>query len=85
MKISLRRRNALRVGDGASTHKIDYVGKFQEILNLEGHQNFTTGSRVTAILLKGRILPIGGVASPACAAGLLRITPISLFLSTFFL
>ena len=30
-----------------------------ETLNLEGHPNCTTGSRVTAILLKGSILPIG--------------------------
>ena len=30
-----------------------------EILNLEGHQNRTTGSRVTAILLNARIFPIG--------------------------
>ena len=28
VKISLRRRHALTVGDGASTHKIDYVRKF---------------------------------------------------------
>ena len=30
-----------------------------EILNLEGHQNCITGSRVTAILLKKGIFPIG--------------------------
>ena len=30
------------------------------ILNLEGHPNCIAGSRVTAILLKGWILPIGG-------------------------
>ena len=30
-----------------------------EILNLKGHQNRITGSRVTAILLNGWILPIG--------------------------
>ena len=51
------------VGDGAFTHKLDYVAKLWEILNLEGHQNCTTGSRVTTIFLKGGILPIGGVAS----------------------
>ena len=50
------------VGDGASTHKIYYVENFFEILNLGGYQNCTTASRVTAILLKGGILPIGGVA-----------------------
>ena len=50
------------VGDGASSHKIEYVGKFQEILNLKGHPNHPTGSRVTAILLNGGILPIGGAS-----------------------
>ena len=33
---------------------------FKEILNLEGHPNRITGSTVTAILLNGWILPIGG-------------------------
>ena len=32
------------------------------ILNLKGYQNFIIGSKVTAILLSGWILPIGGVA-----------------------
>ena len=32
---------------------------FLEILNLEGHPNRITGSKVTAILLNGWILPIG--------------------------
>ena len=44
-------------------------------LNPEGHLNPFSGSKVTAILLKGLIWPIGGVASgrsapAACAAGL---------------
>ena len=56
MKISLRRRHALMVEDGAFSHKIDYVTIVLEILNLEGHPNRITGSRVTVILL---ILPIG--------------------------
>ena len=47
------------VKDGAFSHKIDYVTIFLEILNLEGHPNRITGSRVTAILLNGWILPIG--------------------------
>ena len=34
-----------------------------EILNLEGHQNCITGSRVTVILLNGWILPIGGTSA----------------------
>ena len=43
------------VEDGAVSHKIDYIATFWEILNLEGHQNSITGSRVTAILLNGWI------------------------------
>ena len=45
--------------NGALSHKIDYITIFEEILNLEGHQNRTTGSRVTAILLNAWICPIG--------------------------
>ena len=64
------------VEGGAFSHKIDYVKIFEEILNLKGHQNRTTGSRVTAILLHMLVLPVGGVAlkgsaPAACAAGLL--------------
>ena len=59
MKISLLRRHALMVEDGAFSHKIDYVTIFKEILNPEGHPHRTTGSRVNAILLNGWILPIG--------------------------
>ena len=59
-KISLGRRNALMVDDGACNLKtIDYVTIFKEILNLEGHLNCITGSKVIAILLNWWILPIG--------------------------
>ena len=34
----------------------------KNFLNPEGHQNCITGSKVTAILVEGYILPIGGVA-----------------------
>ena len=51
------------VGDGASSHKIDYVERVWNILNLEGHQNRITGSRVMAVLLNWWNLPIGEVAS----------------------
>ena len=44
----------------AFSHKIDYVTMFEEIINLEGHPNCITGSRVMAILLNGWILPIVG-------------------------
>ena len=51
------------VEDGAFSHKIDTKKNLVENLNLEGHLNCITGSKVTAILMKGWILPIGGVAS----------------------
>ena len=50
------------VGDGAFCHRIDYFAISKEILNLKGHLNRTTGSRVMAILLTGWILPIGGAS-----------------------
>ena len=60
------------VGDGAFSHKIDYVAIFWEIINLKGHQSRTTGSRVTAILLNWLILPIGGASA---VEGLLSTGP----------
>ena len=41
-------------------------------INLEGHPNRITGSRVTAIFLNGWILPIGGASS---VEGLLSTGP----------
>ena len=63
MQISLRRRHALTVADGDFSHKIDYVTIVKEILNPEGHPNRITGAKVTAILLNGWTLPIGGASS----------------------
>ena len=57
MKISLWRRKALRVVDGAFSHRVHYVMNFMEILILEGDPNCITGSRVREIFLNGRILP----------------------------
>ena len=51
------------VGDGAFSHKIYCVTIYVEILNLEGHPNCITGSRVTIILMNVWILPIIGGAS----------------------
>ena len=51
------------VEDGAFSHKINYVAMFWKILNFKGHQNRTTGSKVTAILLNGLILPVGGASA----------------------
>ena len=47
--------------DSSFSYKIHIVIK--NFLNPEEHQNPISGSKVTAILLKGLILPIGGVAS----------------------
>ena len=49
------------VEDDAFSQKIDYF--FLEILNFKGHPNRITGSRVTAILLNGWILPICGASA----------------------
>ena len=73
VKISLWRRHAPIVRNGAFNHKIDYITILQEILNVKGHQNWFIGSRVTAILLNQWIFPIGqsGEASwwTPCTAG----------------
>ena len=42
------------VGNGALSHKIDFITIFEEILNLKGHQNCSTGPRSTPL-----IFPIG--------------------------
>ena len=44
-------------------YKIDYAIVIKNFLNPEGHQNPINGSKVTAILLKGQILPIGGASA----------------------
>ena len=51
------------VEDGAFRHKIDYLTILKEILNLKGHLNSITGSKVSAILLNWWILPIGGASA----------------------
>ena len=60
---ALRRRHAQTVRDRCSSYKIDYVVVIKKILNPEGHQNLISGSKVTAILLKGWIWPIGGASA----------------------
>ena len=56
---ALRRRHAQTVRDSSSSYEIDYVIAIRTFLNPKGHQNLIRGSKVMAILLKGRILPIG--------------------------
>ena len=63
VKIYLQRRHALILGDGAFSHKIDYGTIFKEILNLEGHPNCISGSKVMAISLNGWILSFCGASS----------------------
>ena len=51
------------IRDSSSGYKIDYVKVIKNFLNPKEHQNPTNGSKVTAILLKGWILPIGGASA----------------------
>ena len=59
---ALRRRHTQMVRDWCSSYKIDYVIGIKTFLNTEGHQIPISGSKVTAILLKGSIWPIGGAS-----------------------
>ena len=72
VKISLQRRHALTVTDSAFSQKIDHVTILKEILNPYGNPNRITGSKVTAILLNGWCLPIGGASSGRVCACSLR-------------
>ena len=56
---ALRRRHAQTVRDCSSSYKIEYVIVIKTFLNPEGYQNRISGLKVTVILLKGWILPIG--------------------------
>ena len=53
---ALQRRHAQTVTDSTSSYKIDYIIVIKNFLNLEGHQNPISCSKVTTILLKGWIL-----------------------------
>ena len=59
------------VRDRTSSYKIDYVIVVNNFLNPEGHQKPINGSKVTAILLKEWIWPIG----EASAGKGLRLQP----------
>ena len=60
---ALRRRHAQTVRDSSSSHRIDYVIVIKTFLNPKDHPNPINGSKVTAILLKGWILPVGGASA----------------------
>ena len=72
IQLALRRRHAKMVRDSTSSYKIDYVIVIKNFLNPKGHQNPISGSKVTAILLKGWILSIGGSSSGRVCACSLR-------------
>ena len=57
------RRHTQTVTDSSSSYKIDYFIVIKTFLNPEGHHNRISGSKGTAILLKGWILPIGGASA----------------------
>ena len=80
---ALRRRHAHTVRDRCSSYKIDYVVVIKTFLNPEGHQHPISGSKVAAILMKWRILPIGGASAVKGlrSTGLPRL--VLLFPSTF--
>ena len=69
--MSILRHHAIMVEAGAFIHKREYVTILKEIRNLKGHPNHITGSKVTAILLNGWALPIGG----ASAVKVVRLQP----------
>ena len=48
-------RDALSPLCGIFCHKIHYVKNVQEVLNVEGHQNWMVCSKVTALFLKQQI------------------------------
>ena len=60
---ALRRRHAQTIRDRSSSNKRDYVIVIKNFLNPEDHQNPIDGSKVTAILLKSWILPLGGASA----------------------
>ena len=59
---ALQRRHARTVRDSSSSYKIDHVRVILNFLNPEGQQNRISGSKVTAILLKGWSFSGGGSA-----------------------
>ena len=58
--MALTRPNWLKMVLSSFSHKITTF--FVEILNLKGHLNCNSGSKVTAILLNWWPLPIGGTS-----------------------
>ena len=63
--------------DFASRHITNYIDILSEIISLEGHQNRCIGSKVTANLLNGWILPTGGASSGLVCACSVRTKLVS--------
>ena len=61
--IALQRNHTQTVRDSFSSYKIDNVIVIKNFLDSKRHQNPISGSKVTAILLKGWILSIGGASA----------------------
>ena len=49
----LQHRHAQTVRDSSSSYEMDCVIMIKNFLNPKGHQNHISGSKVTAILVKG--------------------------------
>ena len=60
---ALRGHHTQTFWDRSSIYKIDYFIVNKNFLNPEGHRHPSSGSKVTAVLQKGWILPIGGASS----------------------
>ena len=69
--MALRRRHTQTNGDGASSHKTDYVGQVKEILNLKGPHLFKSYDHYTEwVDFAYWWSCIGKGQSAACKAGL---------------
>ena len=68
---ALHRRHAQTVRDSSSSYELDIVIVIKNSLNPEGYQNLISGSKVTAILLKGFSAGEGLRLQPAQQACLL--------------
>ena len=63
LRLRLMRKPAMSLRDRSSSYKIDFVIVIKNFFIPEGHQNPISGSKVTAILRRGWILPIGGASA----------------------
>ena len=76
---AVRRRHTQTVRDGSSSYKICYVIVIKNFLNPDRHQNPIRRSKVTTILLKGWICPIGEVACGRVCSCSMRSRLVSMY------